>query len=123
MKKMTAIFLLVSVPMTALAQERTFLPKADVEALANGKKWNHVRVEGGSKIRWELRNGGQLYANNFTANQSDSGTWLINDAGHLCVKWRGKSQDRCVAVLKEGETLKMVDSKDLKGVYADLTVE
>ena len=76
MKEMAAVLLLVSVSMTALAQqERTFLPKADVEALANGKKGNHVRVEGGSKIRWDLRNGGQLLANNLAANQSDSGTW------------------------------------------------
>lgn len=106
-----------------LTQARAFLPKADVEAMANGKKWNHVRVADQQKIRWDLRNAGALYANNYNTNQRDEGTWLVNDKGELCVKWRGRSEDRCVAILKDGDKLKMVDSKDLNGVYAELTAE
>jgi hypothetical protein len=123
MKKMAAVFLLVSISMSAMAQERTFLPKTDVEALVNGKKWNHVRAADRQSIRWDLRNGAQLYANNLTTSRSDDGTWSVNDKGQLCVKWRGKSEDRCVAILKDGEKLKMVDSNNLNGVYAELTVE
>lgn len=121
--KMASLLFLAGFSLNAWAQEQSFLSKADIEALANGKKWTHVRVGDGRKIRWDLRNGGQLLANNLSANSSDSGTWFINDMGQLCVKWRGKSIDRCVAVLKEGESLKMIDSNDLKGVYAELNVE
>ncbi|HRE86545.1 MAG TPA: hypothetical protein PLB40_09555, partial [Accumulibacter sp.] len=60
---------------------------------------------------------------NLSKNNSDSGTWLVNDQGQLCVKWRGRSQDRCVAILAAGENFKMVDANDLQGTYAELTVE
>jgi len=36
---------------------------------------------------------------------------------------RGKSPDRCVGVTKEDDALKLIDSKDLTGVYAVLSVE
>jgi hypothetical protein len=103
--------------------DRSFLSKSEVEELANGKKWDHVRTADNQKIRWDLRSGGNLFANNYTAGGSDSGTWSVNDQGQLCVKWRGRSQNRCVAVAKEGGKVKLVDSADLSGVYADLSVE
>ena len=123
MKKLAAMLLAASFSLPALAQEQKFLSKAEVEALATGKKWNHVRLADQNKVRWDLQRGGDFTANNFTSNGSDSGTWLVNDQGQLCVKWRGRSQNRCVAILKDGEKLRMVDSNDLKGAYAELTVE
>lgn len=123
MKKIVAVFLVGSIAMPALAQERTFLPKAEVETLAAGKKWVHVRIADQNKVSWDLSSGGYFWGNNLTTGQTDKGTWLVNEQGRLCVKWHGRSTDRCVAVLKDGEKLKMVDSNDLNGVYADLTVE
>jgi len=38
-------------------------------------------------------------------------------------KLHGSSPDRCVGVTKENDALKMIDSKDLSGVYAVLSVE
>ncbi len=115
--------LILSVSMLALAQERNFLQKTEVEALATGKKWNHVRLKDRDKIVWDLHNGGELKARNSTTKQSDAGTWSVNEEGQLCVKWRGKSQNRCVAILKDGKKLLMVDSKNLKSAYAELMVE
>lgn len=38
-------------------------------------------------------------------------------------KLRGKSPDRCVGVTKENDALRLIDSKDLTGVYAVVSVE
>jgi hypothetical protein len=55
----------------------------------------------------------------------DNGTWAVNDQAQLCLKWTGYWQNRCYAVLKDGENLKLVYGWDLKGdgASADLTVE
>jgi hypothetical protein len=110
-------------PSPVSAQNRTFLSRSEVEELANGKQWDHVRTADKQKIRWDLRSGGNLFANNYTAPGSDSGTWSVNEQGQLCVKWRGRSQDRCVAVANEGGKIKLVDSADLSGEYAELSLE
>jgi hypothetical protein len=123
MNKLALLALAASFASAALAQDRSFLPKADVEALANGKKWNHRRAADGHNVRWDLREGGNLFANNYTANGSDSGTWSVNDQGQLCVKWRGRSANRCVGVVKNGDKLTMVDAQEPAGTYGELTVE
>ena len=123
MKKLALLALVAGFASVAIAQDRAFLAKADVEALANGKKWNHKRAADGHNVRWDLREGGNLFANNYTVNGSDAGTWSVNDQGQLCVKWRGRSANRCIAVVKNGDKLTMVDSQELAGTYADLTVE
>jgi hypothetical protein len=107
----------------AAAQAGPFLSAQEVSALAANKKWDHVRAADHHKVRWDLRSGGDLYATNMTQNASDSGTWSVNEAGQLCVKWRGRSANRCVHVRRTGEKLQMVDSNDLAGAYGDLTVE
>lgn len=123
MKKIVTGFLILSLAGIALAQERKLLSKPEVETLATGKKWIYVRTIDSNKVQWDLQSGGSLYGNNFTSSARNSGTWLVNDEAQLCVKWRSSSSDRCVAIAKEGETLKMIDSKDLTGVFAVLSVE
>jgi len=123
MKKVITGLLVLSLAGIALAQERQFLSKPEVETLATGKKWITVRTADGNKVEWDLRSGGSLYGNNFSTNRRDSGTWLVNDEAQLCVKWRGSSPDRCVGVTKENDALKIIDSKDLTGVLAVLSVE
>jgi hypothetical protein len=122
-KTLTLVVLAALVSLDAIGQTRSFLSKDEVQALASGKKWDHVRAADGNSIRWDLTSNGNLFANNLSLSSSDKGTWLVNDNAQLCVKWRGQSQDRCVAVSKEGDKLKMVDSADLNGVYAELTVK
>lgn len=121
MKKGAIFLLIVCASVSALAQERSFLTKPQVEGLAIGKKWIHFRTADGNQVSWDIRAGGQLFANNLTSGQRETGSWVINDDAQLCVKWRGPSVDRCVALIKQ--TLQMVDSKDLKRVYADLSIE
>jgi hypothetical protein len=103
----------------ALAQDAPFLSKDEVTRLATGKKWDHTRLADSHKIRWDLRDGGNLFANNYTANASDSGSWSVNDKGQLCVTWRGRSQNRCVHVRKAADKTQLVDAA--AGPYADLT--
>lgn len=117
-----ALLLAIALSLPALAQERAFLTKAQVEELASGKKWIFVRMADKQNVRWDLNSGGRLFGRNSSVGDSDSGTWLVNDSGQLCVKWR-RSTDRCVALVKEGTTLKMVDPVDAAGTFADLTVE
>jgi len=105
------------------AQDRAYLSKAEVDGLATGKKWTHVRSSDQNKVRWDLRAGGALFANNLSVGSSDAGKWSMNDLGQLCVKWRGTSTDRCIAVSKEGEKLLMIDSGDLKSIFATLEIE
>lgn len=107
----------------ASATTRTFLVRAEVEPLAAGKKWSFRRADSGSDVRWDLREGGALYGNNYSTNQKDSGTWSINEQGHLCTKWRGGSTDRCMALIREGDKLKMVDAATPGGPSANLAVE
>ena len=123
MKKVVALALAVSACFMAFSQERTFLTKAEVEPLTSGKKWTYVRARDGSKINWDMRSGGYLFANNRTNGRSDSGTWLVNDQGHICTKWRGNSGDGCFALFKEGEKIKRVGAEDLNGAADEVTVE
>jgi len=123
MKKIVTGLLVLSLVGIALAQERQFLSKPEVETLATGKKWVYARPSDGKKIQWDLRSGGTLYGINLSSSARDSGTWLVNDAAQLCIKWRGSSPDACVGVTKENDVLKLVSSKDLSGVYAVLSVE
>lgn len=123
MKQVFAIVLATFFSCAVHAQDRAYLSKAEVESLATGKKWTHVRSSDQNKVRWDLRPGGALFANNLSTGSSDAGKWSMNDLGQLCVKWRGTSADRCIAVSKEGEKLLMIDSGDLKGTFATLEVE
>ncbi len=107
----------------AASTTRAFLAKAEVQTLAAGKTWNYKRADSGSDIRWELREGGALFANNYSANQKDSGTWSVNDQGQLCVKWRGNSIDRCVALLRDGDKVRMVDAAAPNGPLATLAID
>jgi hypothetical protein len=115
----SAFFLVTAV----LAQNRIFLSKAEVQQLATGKKWVHVRTADQRKIQWDIRSDGNLYGSGFVGPNRDNGTWMVNDQGQLCVKWRGNSVDRCVAVAKDGDKLVMVDSNDSAGIYAELSLE
>ena len=121
--RLAALCLAAFLATLVFAQPRTFLPKPEVESLAMGKQWIHLRTTDQRKILWDLRSGGRLYARGFIGSQTDSGTWMVNNEGQLCVKWRGNSTDRCVALLKDGEKLLMVDSNDLAGTYGELTIE
>lgn len=121
MKKIMAYLLIASVLMPAFGQERAFLTKLQVEELAIRKKWIHIRTTDTNQVSWDIRSGGQIFANNFTSGSREAGLWSINDQGQLCVKWRSSSPDRCVGLLKQ--TLQMVDAKDLRGIYADLAIE
>ncbi len=82
------------------------LAKAELEAVASGKKWNLRRLTDGQNIVWDLREGGNLFGRNLSMNSGDAGTWAVNDKGQLCVKWRGNSTDVCVAVAKDGAAYK-----------------
>jgi hypothetical protein len=103
------------------AQERAFLSKDDVDKMVRGKKVTHLRHADNAKVLWELGANGSLNAANLSRGSSDSGNWALNDAGQICVTWRGRSEPRCVALARAGDKTVMVDSRDLKAAaYADV---
>jgi hypothetical protein len=114
----SSIFL---IQISAHGEDRKVLSKQELESAAKGKRWEHTRALDSQKIVWDLKSEGTVYGNNRTHNRNDSGTWLIDDKGQLCVKWRGKSEDRCVTLAKEGDNWLMIDSADPQGTYARLT--
>lgn len=109
--------------LVAFRENRPLLSKGEVESLANGKKWVHVRLSDRQRIRWDLSTDGNLFGSSLTTSGTDRGTWSINEIGYLCVKWQGRSTDRCVAVFRDGEKLMLVDSNNLNGTYAELVIE
>ena len=113
--------LMASAP--AMAQDITYLKKAEVEELATGKIWKLTRLSNSSKLRWDIRKGGTLYANNLTAGGSDTAAWSVNDAGALCVKWRGTSRDGCMLVQNDGSKFKGYPENDSKTAFMEFTVE
>ena len=122
MKALTAVYLAFCLTSLAFAQDRPFLSKAEVETLASGKSWSFR--DQGVTLQWNLQAGGYLSARNLVITDvRDKGTWLVNDKAQLCVKFLRSFTDRCVAVLKEGEKLTMVDSNSMDGVFAEFTVQ
>ena len=87
---------------SAGAQDRDFLPKAELETIAAEKKWTLVRQDG-SKIAWDMRSSGNLFANIRTNGRSDAGTWAVNEQGQLCTTWRGNLTNACFVVFRGAE--------------------
>jgi hypothetical protein len=100
-----------------------FLSKAEMESLSTGKKWRFTRLSDGHQIVWDLRSGGALYGNNYTAIANGSGTWSLNEIGQVCVKWRDQSQDGCASLAKDGAKFKIFRTPNLKVLFATVTVE
>ena len=126
MKALSAVLLALCLTSLAFAQNRPFLSKAEVEALASGKVWSFPIQTGiwvGETMQWTLEAGGYLRAVAIAHPYApDKGTWLVNEKAQLCVKFVGSFTDRCVAVLKDDGKLTMVDSNNMDGVFADLSV-
>ena len=110
-------------PPTPPAEAASYLPKADVEAIANGKKWKLHRFSDGHDVLWDLREGGRLFGRNLTQNTGDTGNWSVNDKGELCVKWRGNSNDSCLAVAREGDGYKTYNAAQPGKPFHALAVE
>lgn len=122
MKALTAVFLAFCLTSLAFAQSRPFLSKAEVETLASGKAWTFR--ENNVAMQWNLAAGGYLSGGAMMNPEARGrGTWLVNDKAQLCVKFLRVGTDRCVAVLKDGEKLTMVDSNDMAGEFSEFTVK
>lgn len=122
MKKTYLFAMAVAACFSAGGQDRDFLPKAEMETIASGKKWTFVRQDG-SKISWDMRSNGNLFANNRTNGRNDAGTWAVNEQGQLCTTWRGGSANACFVVFKDGEKFKRALASDAKGASDELTIE
>ncbi len=76
-----------SIPAQA-SETRKFLQRTEVEQLLVGKKHTFKDISSGNLIRWDMRNGGQLYynhLNNSNVGGNGSGRWEAKDDGSLCV--------------------------------------
>jgi hypothetical protein len=122
MKKTYLFAMAFAVCFSAGAQERNFLPKAEIEAIVSGKKWTFARQDG-SKISWDMRSNGNLFGNNRSNGRSDAGTWAVNEQGQLCTTWRGTSMNACYVVFKDAEKFKRALASDVRGAADELTIE
>ncbi len=104
----------------AVAANRVMLTKPEMEATVSGKRWTFVRRSDGQTVLLDLRSDGQLYANNQTTGQTDSGRWSMTDSGQLCLKFRGGSNDVCMALANENGALKMINVANPGVVGSDL---
>ena len=102
---------------------RIFLTKPEVQQFSVDQKLVHIRVSDGNKVQWDIQGNGLIFGHNLTQGKRDSGTWLINEVGQLCVKWKEGSTNRCVAFFRDGKKTKMAESQDLDGTYAELVKE
>ena len=107
----------------APADAPAYLAKAEVEAIATGKKWKLHRLSDGQDITWDMREGGRLFGRNLTQNTGDNATWSVNDKGELCVKWRGNSNDGCLAVARDGDAYKTYNPAQPAKPFHTLAVE
>lgn len=122
MKKSFFMLMIMISHIAVGAQDRIPLQKAELESMIPGKKWTYVRADG-AKIFWDLRGGGNLFANNRTSGRGDSGTWSVNNQGHLCTAGRGNSQNGCFVLFKDGEKLKRVSATEATDVPVELILE
>ena len=111
-KKLVFATVLLVCGSLAQAQVRTYLDKGEVEQMFVGKVTTFLRLEGSYKVKWDIRPGGMLYANNITSGQSDVAKWEVNGDGGICVKWRGRSTDGCFFTFKSGDKLMRTSSKE-----------
>lgn len=105
----------LSVVLCALSFAQTQEPPAGVllnadeaKVFVTGKKLTFIRSSDNNKVRWDLREDGFLYGNNFTSNSRDAGKWKINELGEVCAEWRGKSVNTCYGIRKKGDKTELV---------------
>jgi len=92
-----------------------FLSRAEMEAIATGRKWKIRRLADGHEIVWDLREGGGLFARNRT--------WSLDEKGELCVKWRGNSNNVCVVVARDGNAYKAYNAARPGTAFLAVSVE
>lgn len=105
------------------SKARVFLTKPEILKISVDKKLVFIRASDGNKVQWDIQDNGLVFGNNLTQNKRDSGTWRINEDGQLCVKWREGSTNRCVAFFREGGKIKMAESQEMDGIFAELVKE
>jgi hypothetical protein len=76
-----------SVSARTVLTDRVYLTKPEMERLLGGKSFVFKDVATGSIVRWELRDGGRMFANNQTTRYNVSGSWEIKDDGGLCIRF------------------------------------
>lgn len=106
----------LSGPTLAQAQ-RQYLTKADLETTLVGKAHTFKHVSSGSLVKWDIREGGRIYYNNFSRSNTGgngSGTWELKDDGSLCIRWARTFDGgaNCVYFFKEGEILQRTSELD-----------
>jgi hypothetical protein len=82
MKALAVMLIATFLATSAFAQARIFLSKAEVDKLATGKKWIHLRPHDQRKILWGIRSDGNLWGSGFVGPNRDRelGRSMIKDS-------------------------------------------
>ena len=79
----------ILLPGAAVAEERTYLTKTEIEASLLGKTVVSRNIASGKLSRWEFRADGTVEAVGGLGRAA--GTWSIRDDGQTCVKLLGRT--------------------------------
>jgi len=92
-----------------MSQERVVLSREEVTRLIVGKVVDGTRYRDGARTRYDVRDDGYVWYDNYTNSFRDLGKWQLKDDGGWCVEWRHPSSTNgCIYFIKEGsETVKM----------------
>ena len=79
----------IVLPGSALAEERTYLSKAEIEASLLGKTVVSKNIASGKLSQWEFRADGTVEAAGALGRAA--GTWSVRDDGQTCVRMLGRT--------------------------------
>lgn len=102
--RLIAVF--AAIPLGIGAQDINFLNQVDAKSALEGKALVFRRPSDGNELRWELKTGGYLFADNRSSGRRDSGNWEIRNDGALCTKFKGNSVESCSYFYLDQGTLK-----------------
>ncbi len=110
----------------AVAEEPIRLTKADVEAIAVGKKLQYVRASDGSTVTFDVKDNGTVFFSppKTQRNLTISGNYVVGDDGSLCFKWNQDKyypmQDGCFLFVRDGSKTHLVGKRNPDRVLGDL---
>jgi hypothetical protein len=108
--------------LSANAQEVAFFSNSDAEAALVGKVLLFKRPSDGKELRWELKQGGYLFANNRGSGKQDSGSWEVKDDGGLCTKFKGNSVESCYYFYRDQGVLRRTAGKTPSDVAKSIQI-
>ena len=99
----------VQLPRSAIAEERVYLSRAEIESSLMGKAVLSRNIASGKLSHWEFRGDGTVEAFSLSGLGKAAGTWSVREDGQTCVKMLGRTG--CRYWFRHGDGYANADSK------------